>query len=146
MELDAGTEKLTRTATLVAAYLEHNKVPRASLPDLIATVGKALGELKTAADVGHAEMPLQPAVSRKRSVFPSYIVCLDDGKRFKSLKRHLSAIGMTPDEYRAKWRLPSDYPMVAPEYSAARSALAKKIGLGSNRSARKKSTKPAAKR
>ena len=76
---------------------------------------------------------LTPAVPVRKSITPDYLVCLDDGRKFKSLKRHLASLGMTPDQYRAKWNLPADYPMVASNYAATRSALAKKIGLGQNR-------------
>ena len=76
---------------------------------------------------------MTPAVPVRKSITPDYLVCLDDGRKFKSLKRHLASLGMTPDQYRAKWNLPADYPMVASNYAATRSALAKKIGLGQNR-------------
>jgi predicted transcriptional regulator len=78
-------------------------------------------------------MPLTAAVSVRKSITPDHLICLDDGKKFKSLKRHLGSLGMTPDQYRAKWNLPGDYPMVAPNYAAARSALAKGMGLGQKR-------------
>jgi predicted transcriptional regulator len=118
------------TADIVSAYVGHNPVPAASLPDLIASVNRAVRGLAGAAKPDPVE--LVPAVNPKRSIFPDYIIiCLEDGKRFKSLKRHLMTDhGITPDEYRAKWGLPADYPMVAPNYSQKRSALAKASGLG----------------
>lgn len=127
------------TAEIVAAYVANNSVPAGNLPELIATVHAAISGLsKPAALV--AEAPT-PAVNPKRSVHADYVVCLEDGKRFKSLKRHLMTHhGLTPDEYRVKWGLPHDYPMVAPNYAAARSDLAKKMGLG------RKAKKPVRKR
>lgn len=119
-------ERLERVAEIVSAYVSHNVLSPADLP---AETHMALRSL------AKAELPpvleeLAPAVPIKKSVMPDFLVCLDDGKKFKSLKRHLSVLGMTPDEYRAKWSLPSDYPMVAPNYAAIRSALAKSNGLG----------------
>ncbi|TIW71643.1 MAG: transcriptional regulator [Mesorhizobium sp.] len=124
------------TADIVSAYVSKNAVPVAGLPELIASIHFSLSGIRQPVVV---EQPKQePAVNPKRSVFPDYVICLEDGKRFKSLKRHLGVhYGMTPDEYRAKWSLKSDYPMVAPNYAAQRSALAKSSGLG-----RKPSTKP----
>ncbi|MGX5851036.1 MucR family transcriptional regulator [Mesorhizobium sp. PL10] len=117
------------TADIVSAYVGNNPVPVASLPDLIESVNSSLAKIGQPAE---PETRAQaPAVNPKRSVFPDYIICLEDGKKFKSLKRHLNVhCGLTPDEYRAKWDLKSDYPMVAPNYSATRSALAKSLGLG----------------
>ena len=112
------------TADVVSAYVSNNPVPVADLPGLIGQVHATLKRVRGGAAVGDAA----PA---KKSVTPDYIVSLEDGKKFKSLKRHLSThYGMTPDEYRAKWGLPADYPMVAPNYAAARSAMAKSMGLG----------------
>ncbi|MBB6410723.1 MucR family transcriptional regulator [Mesorhizobium sangaii] len=116
------------TAEVVSAYVTNNPLPAASLPDLIASVHLSLSGLILPATLP-AE-PLVPAVNPKRSVFPDYIVSLEDGRKFKSMKRHLGLLGMTPDQYRAKWGLPHDYPMVAPSYSNRRSALAKASGLG----------------
>ncbi|RUX32597.1 transcriptional regulator [Mesorhizobium sp. M7A.F.Ca.US.011.01.1.1] len=117
------------TADVVSAYVSNNPVPVASLPDLIASVNSSLSKIGGPVET---ETPTQaPAVNPKRSVFPDHIVCLEDGKKFKSLKRHLDVhYGLTPDEYRAKWALKSDYPMVAPNYAAQRSSLAKAAGLG----------------
>jgi predicted transcriptional regulator len=117
------------TADIVSAYVGNNPLPASRLPELIASISASVRKLS---EVAAEESPgLTPAVNPKRSVFPNYIVCLDDGKRFKSLKRHLSKFhGVTPDEYRAKWGLAPNYPMVAPNYSATRSELAKSSGLG----------------
>ena len=127
------------TADIVSAYVSKNAVPVASLPELIESVNLSLSKIGGPAE---PESPmLTPAVNPKRSVFPDYIICLEDGKKFKSLKRHLSVhYDLTPDEYRAKWGLKADYPMVAPNYAAQRSALAKSSGLG-----RKAPAKPARK-
>ncbi|WP_258052449.1 MucR family transcriptional regulator [Mesorhizobium sp. INR15] len=116
------------TADIVAAYVQNNPVPVAGLPDLIASVNSALVNVGQPKAVPLPE--LVPAVNPKKSVFPDYIVSLEDGRKFKSMKRHLGLLGMTPGEYRAKWGLAKDYPMVAPNYAAQRSALAKSIGLG----------------
>ncbi|WP_256750522.1 MucR family transcriptional regulator [Mesorhizobium sp. Mes31] len=116
------------TAEIVSAYVSNNPLPVASLPDVIASVHMSLSGLGGLA-VAPSE-PLMPAVNPKKSVFPDYVVSLEDGRKFKSMKRHLGLLGMTPDEYRAKWNLPHDYPMVAPNYAATRSALAKASGLG----------------
>lgn len=119
------------TADVVAAYVKNNPVPVFALPDLIASVAASLNDLVNGADRAEVVEPKKPAVPIKKSVTPDYIISLEDGKRFKSLKRHLkTSYSMTPDEYRAKWNLPSDYPMVAPNYSASRSAMAKTMGLG----------------
>ncbi|OBQ67976.1 MucR family transcriptional regulator [Mesorhizobium erdmanii] len=126
---NSGTALIELTADIVSAYVSKNAVPVASLPELIQSVNASLSKIGAPAE---PESPaLTPAVNPKRSVFPDYIICLEDGKKFKSLKRHLDVhYGLTPDEYRAKWGLKSDYPMVAPNYAAQRSALAKSSGLG----------------
>ncbi|RUV13563.1 MAG: transcriptional regulator [Mesorhizobium sp.] len=117
------------TADIVSAYVSNNAVPAAQLPALIASVDATVrglgGEVK-------AEAPAPvPAVNPRKSIFPDHIICLEDGKKFKSLKRHLATdYGLTPEAYREKWGLPADYPMVAPNYSQKRSALAKASGLG----------------
>lgn len=124
-----STELAELTADVVSAYVANNPVPVTSLPDLIASVHASLSGIRQPETKPAAE--LVPAVNPKKSVFPDYIICLEDGKRFKSLRRHLNVdFGLSPEEYRTKWNLPHDYPMVAPNYSATRSALAKAAGLG----------------
>ena len=119
---------LDLTARIVAAHVGHNEVAPAALPDLIRIVHATLAGAGKPAEV--AEKP-QPAVPVKKSVFPDHIVCLEDGKKLKMLKRHIkTAYNMTPEQYRERWSLPPDYPMVAPDYAKHRSTLAKKIGLG----------------
>ena len=122
------------TANIVSAYVRNNSVSSAEIPALISQVYLALMRVSSgAAGAGPAE-PLKPAVSIKRSITPAYLVCLEDGGKFKSLKRHLGTqYQMTPDQYRAKWNLPADYPMVAPDYAVVRSQLAKQMGLGQQR-------------
>lgn len=123
-------ELLDFTTEIVAAYVSNNAVNSADLAGLIASTHSALRSLALPPAPPEAE-PLVPAVPIKRSVTPDYIICLEDGKKFKSLKRHLAThFQLTPDAYRTKWGLPSDYPMVAPNYTATRSALAKSSGLG----------------
>lgn len=121
-------------ASVVSAYVGNNTVPTAGLSDLISDVYVALERTVSGIAPAPAPEPLKPAVPVKKSVFPDFIVCLEDGKKFKSLKRHLrTAYGMTPEDYREKWGLPADYPMVAPNYAEVRSALARKTGLGQKR-------------
>ena len=121
------------TASIVSAYVSNNSVPSAELPALIGQVHTAL----TRASSGYGEMPgeiRRPAIAVEKSITPDHIICLEDGKRLKSLKRHLrSRYNLTPEQYREKWGLGSDYPMVAPNYAAARSRLAKQMGLGQQR-------------
>lgn len=134
------------TAEVVSAFVSNNPVPASELPNLIASVHTALGTVGGTAVEVPAE-PQKPAVNPKKSVFPEYIVSLEDGKQFKSLKRHLMThYNLTPDEYREKWNLPRDYPMVAPAYSEARSALAKTMGLGRKREAKAPVTKASARK
>lgn len=114
---------------IVAAYVSHNALSAADLPRLIAEVFTAVKNLGAPAAPEPAAQPT-PAVSIRKSITPDYLICLDDGKKFKSLRRHLAALGMTPEQYREKWGLPADYPMVAPNYSSTRSAMAKSFGLG----------------
>jgi predicted transcriptional regulator len=124
------------TADVVAAYVSNNPVPVGELPNLIADVHAALGRVSGTAEQPAAEKQ-KPAINPKKSVHDDYIVCLEDGKKFKSLKRHLMThYGLTPDQYREKWGLDPSYPMVAPNYAAARSQLAKKMGLGRKRKGR----------
>lgn len=125
------------TAEVVAAYVGNNSVPAAELPALISDIHKALSGISVA-EAKPEQPELIPAVNPKKSVSRDYIVCLEDGKKFKSLKRHLrSHFDMSPEEYREKWGLPADYPMVAPAYSERRSALAKEKGLGRKKGSRK---------
>jgi predicted transcriptional regulator len=127
------------TADVVSAYVSNNPVPADQLPVLISSIHQSLSVLAGGAHAPAPE-PQKPAVPIKKSVTPDYIISLEDGKKFKSLKRHLAThYGMTPEEYRTKWNLAPDYPMVAPNYAATRSALAKSLGLG-----RKKASPPAA--
>jgi predicted transcriptional regulator len=127
-----STASPIRLATeMVAAFVSNNPLPKSELPALIHAVHATLAKL--AAGPESAELQpeaVAPAVPVRRSITPDFLICLDDGKRFKSLRRHLAGLGLTPAQYREKWNLPSDYPMVAPNYAAQRSALAKQIGLG----------------
>lgn len=129
----ASSDLIDLTADIVSAYVSNHSVSTQELPSLIAEVHQALS--RTHSGMGEPEPePLKPAVNPKKSVFPDYIICLEDGKKFKSLKRHLRThYDLSPEEYREKWGLAPDYPMVAPNYAAARSALAKKMGLGQQR-------------
>jgi predicted transcriptional regulator len=120
-------------AEVVMAYVANNPVPASDLPQLIADVHAALLNLSGGVAEKPAE-PQTPAISIRKSLTPDFIICLEDGKKFKSLKRHLrTQYNLTPEQYREKWGLPADYPMVAPNYAEARSALAKKMGLGQQR-------------
>lgn len=127
----AGNSRLATTVDLVAAYVSNNAIRAADLAALIETVYGTLGTLSEAKPEVKEEVPQAPAVPIKKSITPDFLICLEDGKKFRSLKRHLGTVyNMTPDQYRAKWGLARDYPMVAPAYSAVRSKLAKDIGLG----------------
>jgi predicted transcriptional regulator len=131
-------------ADLVGAYVSNNTVPIAEFTALLkSTLAILNGSAPTEAEpvTSPTEKPLAK-VSVKKSITPDFLICLDDGKRFKSLKRHLSQLGMSPDEYRAKWNLPADYPMVAPNYSASRSALSKAAGFGKKKPELKVKPKP----
>ena len=129
------------TAHIVSAYVEKNQLPAAGLSDLIASVSASLNALGQ--PPAPPAPPPVPAINPRRSVTPDYIICLEDGKKFKSLKRHIGVhFGLTPEAYRAKWNLPADYPMVAPNYAASRSELAKSIGLG-RKAAEAEPVKPA---
>ena len=131
----ANPDVLGLTAQIVSAHVSNNSVNADALPGLIQEVYRTLSGVGQAP--GQPEKP-QPAVPVKRSVFPDHIVCLEDGKKLKMLKRHLkTAYNMTPDQYRERWGLPHDYPMVAPNYAKHRSSLAKKIGLGTKPRGRK---------
>lgn len=124
------SELIDMTAEIVSAYVGHNAIAPEELPGLIHKVFAALTGASTGAAV-QVQTQSEPAVSIRKSITPDYLICLEDGKKFKSLKRHLHThYNLTPDEYREKWGLPRDYPMVAPNYAQARSRLAKKMGLG----------------
>lgn len=128
---------LTLTAEIVSSHVANNTVAVSDVPNLIEHVFSTLSRLGTAP--APVETKQEPAVSIRSSVKPDYIVCLEDGKKLKMLKRHLMThYNMTPDEYRAKWNLPADYPMVAPNYAQQRRTLAKKIGLGTKRAGGKR--------
>lgn len=128
--IESDAELLEMTADIVSAYVSNNPVPVAELARIIADTYEAISKLQGAPAPKAEEKPT-PAVPIKKSVTPDFIICLEDGKKFKSLKRHLDThYDLSPDAYRAKWGLPSDYPMVAPNYAAARSMMAKAIGLG----------------
>ena len=134
-EKETDRNILALTAQIVSAHIANNAVPADRLPGVIREVYRSLAGSADDAGPAPAER-LQPAVPVKKSVFPDYIVCLEDGKRLKMLKRHLStAFNLTPEQYRAKWGLEASYPMVAPNYAEKRSSLAKQIGLGTRRAA-----------
>jgi predicted transcriptional regulator len=124
------SEFIELTADIVSAYVGNNSVAAADLPNFIRSIHDAISGISN----GQVEAPVvaqTPAVSIRKSLNPDFLICLEDGRRFKSLKRHLrTKYNLSPEEYRAKWGLPKDYPMVAPNYAAARSALAKSMGLG----------------
>jgi predicted transcriptional regulator len=135
-----AADLLRMTAEVAAAYVGNNSLPAAQLPEVIRTIYSSISALDGGAVV--ASNGAKPIVPVKKSIMPDYIICLEDGKKLKMLKRHLrTSYGMTPEEYRIKWNLPADYPMVAPNYAAQRSAFAKKIGLGRKPGARKPKTK-----
>ncbi len=121
---------LRMAVDVVAAYVSNNKTPTGGVPEVISTIFESLSATEAVAAGGRTE-PQKPAVPIRRSVTPEFIICLEDGKKLKMLKRHLrTAFNMTPEQYRAKWNLLPDYPMVAPNYAKKRSEFAKKIGLG----------------
>ena len=130
----SGSNPIELAAAVVAAFVSNNSLPVGELPALIHAVHTSIVRLAEGPQSAAQQVEEKaPAVSVRKSVTPDYLICLDDGKRFRSLRRHLTALGMTPQQYREKWRLPADYPMVAPSYAAQRSALAKKMGLGQMR-------------
>jgi len=130
MEPLQHTEAVALTTEIVVGYVGNNSVPADALPGLITSVYHAIVDIGRPEPAKTPAEPPKPAVSIKASVTPDYLICLDDGLRFKSLRRHLGTLGMTPADYRAKWGLPNDYPMVAANYSAKLTELAKSIGLG----------------
>jgi predicted transcriptional regulator len=125
----SSSDKTSLSADIVAAYVSHNAVAPVGLPALIESVHSAITSLGVIEAIPKTEA-LIPAVPIRKSITPGFLICLDDGKKLKTLKRHLTNLGMTPDQYRTKWNLPKEYPMTAPDYAATRSALAKSIGLG----------------
>ncbi len=134
-EATKHTDLLALTTEIVSAHLSGNTIPATEIPALIERIYKTLSTLgsDTPTPVSNSDRP-QPAVPIRKSVMPDYIICLEDGKKLKMLKRHLkTAYAMTPEQYRERWGLPSDYPMVAPNYAKTRSRLAKDIGLGTGR-------------
>lgn len=134
----ATTELLRLTVDVAVAFLQNNSLTAAEVPELMATIHSSLKKLD-GTEIEPAKAPLKPAVPIKKSVLDDYIICLEDGKRLKMLKRHIrTTYNLTPDEYRAKWGLPADYPMVAPAYARQRSQFAKDIGLGKGPSTRGK--------
>jgi predicted transcriptional regulator len=126
----ATSDPIELATEIMVAFVANNAVPRADLPALFEGLHSALKRLADGEVASPVVEPPTPAVSVRRSVTPDYLICLEDGKRFKSLRRHLAMLGMTPEQYRAKWNLPSTYPMVAPNSTAQRSAFAKNIGFG----------------
>lgn len=127
--MDDRSELIEMTADIVAAYVSANSLAAADIPALIRTVHTSLAGVAEGAPP--PPPPQEPAVPVKKSITPEFLICLEDGRRFKSLKRHLrSKYDLSPEDYRAKWGLPKDYPMVAPNYARARSDLAKRMGLG----------------
>ena len=132
-ETRSGSYLIEMVSDIVSAYVAHNPVPVADLPKLIENVHATLSEIETTGTT-EPKIELKPAVPVRKSVSDDHIVCLEDGKKFKSLKRHLrTRYDMSPDEYREKWGLPADYPMVAPNYAKQRSDLARKMGLGQSK-------------
>ena len=130
----ATPELIELTAEVVASFVSNNPLPRTELPALIQAVHSAVEKLGRELESAPPLVELKaPAVPVRKSVTPDYLICLEDSKRFKSMRRHLGLLGLTPEQYREKWNLPSDYPMVAPNYADQRSAMAKKIGLGRKR-------------
>jgi predicted transcriptional regulator len=129
----ATPDSIELAAEVVAAYISNNPLPKSELPDLILAVHLAVETLGKGPDARPQAAAKTPAVPVGKSITPDYVICLEDGKKYKSLRRHLRLFDLTPEQYREKWSLPADYPMVAPNYAAKRSALAKKIGLGQKR-------------
>ena len=127
-----GTSSPTELATeVVASFVSSNPLPKSELPALIHAVHVTVARLAAEQNSAPPQIePMAPAVPIRRSITPEFLICLEDGKQFKSMRRHLAGLGLSPDQYRKKWNLPADYPMVASNYAAQRSALAKKIGFG----------------
>ena len=132
-----ASDPIELAAEIVAAFVSNNPLPKSDLPALIHAMHTAVASLSTGTESAPAAIEAkEPAVPIRKSITPDFLICLEDGKRFKSLRRHLGTLGLTPHQYREKWNLPSDYPMVAPNYAAQRSEMAKKIGLGRKAPAR----------
>ena len=132
--MDNKNKLVELAAQIVAAYVANNPVPQAELPKLIGETYRALGSAMGGEAPKEELAELRPAINVKKSITADFLVCLEDGKKFKSLKRHLrSHYNLSPEQYREKWNLPADYPMVAPKYAEARSNLAKRMGLGQRR-------------
>ena len=127
-----SSDPIALATEIISAFVANNSLRWAELPAVIQSVHAALTKIASGVVTPNAAEPAAPtaAVTIRKSVTPDYLICLDDGRKFKSLRRHLTVLGMTPEQYRAKWNLPNDYPIVAANYAAQRSALAKKIGLG----------------
>ena len=127
----AKSNPVELASEIVAAFVSNNPLPKGDLPALIHAMHSAVERLAAEPESVPPQVEAKtPAVPIRRSITPDFLICLDDGKQFKSLRRHLAGLGLTPEQYRRKWNLPPDYPMVAPNYAARRSALAKKFGLG----------------
>ena len=136
-------DMLRMASEIVSAYVGNNEVPPSQIPDLIQSVYRSLNGVGQMPSLGDAS--LAPAAPIKKSITPDYLICLEDGKKLKMLKRHLRTVyNMTPQAYRSKWNLPPDYPMVAPNYASQRSAFAKSIGLGRSSGAKKRRRAPRA--
>ena len=132
----AMSNSVELAADVVAAYVSNNPLPKSGLPDLILAVHSSLARLGSEPERAPPQAEAKsPAVPIRRSVTPDYLICLEDGKRFKSLRRHLAGLGLTPGQYREKWKLPSDYPMVAPNYAPNDRLWRKRLGLGQKRKA-----------
>ena len=129
--MESKSKNLELAAQIVAAYVGNNSVPQADIPRLISDIYKSLEGISTGEQPKALAVEPKPAINARKSITPDFLVCLEDGKKFKSLKRHLrSHYNLSPEQYREKWGLPADYPMVAPNYAMARSSLAKRMGLG----------------
>jgi predicted transcriptional regulator len=137
---EVGSKNIVQlAASIVSAYISNNSLPMTDLPSLISSVHDVVAKLAGNSSHAPPAEPLRPAVSIKKSISDDYLICLEDGRKFKSLKRHLrTRYNLTPEQYRAKWQLPPDYPMVAPAYAETRSRMAKDMGLGQQRRGKRK--------
>lgn len=141
-ETSSSAELVELTAEVVSAYVGNNSIASSALPEVISSVYGAFKALMAPAPAPEAERPV-PAISVKKSVTPDYLISLEDGRRYKSLKRHLGGRGLSPEQYRTKWGLPADYPMVASNYAKQRSELARSMGLGRKRAEAEAAAAPA---